>query len=451
VFDSGVVDESWGTVLWNAETPGDSSITVQAASSTDGITFGTAETVTQGVDLTVADGQYIKLIVTFQRSSTDGDGDGINDSPVLYDISVDSEPDTVDTLVKNVVPVITDFYSNSPTCGGVVEGEELTVGGTFTDPGTLDVHTAIVDWGDGTSSPVQVTASGGGSWTISGSHTYANGGLYTVTLTLSDDDAGSDTAAINTVISGHGIHNGVLQIIGTGTNDTVNVMPKTYGSTILVVRLINTGYFRREYTDPVSQIVIFVCDGNDVVDISNEIILPATIYGGNGHDWIHGGGGDDTVYGEAGNDRLFGRDGDDTLEGGAGDDTIKGDDGDDTLEGGDGRDMIYGGVGADEIFGGAGIDTMWGDAGNDLLDGGDGDDRMYGNDGDDEMFGQLGNDWIDGGNGNDNLWGGDGDDRLFGGAGDDTLDGGLGNDWLWGGFGNDLLDGGGGFDRLFDP
>ena len=54
IYDSSVVGEAWGTVSWNSSEPGDSSIVVTAASSTDGVAFGAPQTVTDGVDLTVA-------------------------------------------------------------------------------------------------------------------------------------------------------------------------------------------------------------------------------------------------------------------------------------------------------------------------------------------------------------------------------------------------------------
>jgi len=83
VHDSGEDEAPWGNVSWNAVTPSDSSITVSAASSTDAscTTFNLAQTVTNGVDLTVADGQCLKLTVSFTRAST-------GESPVLYDLTV---------------------------------------------------------------------------------------------------------------------------------------------------------------------------------------------------------------------------------------------------------------------------------------------------------------------------------------------------------------------------
>jgi hypothetical protein len=89
VHDSGAAATEWGTVSWNSDEPGDSAITVMASSSADGVVFGAPEAVTNGTPLsTVAPGQYLKVEVSFVRSTTDGNADGFNDSPILFDLTI---------------------------------------------------------------------------------------------------------------------------------------------------------------------------------------------------------------------------------------------------------------------------------------------------------------------------------------------------------------------------
>jgi uncharacterized repeat protein (TIGR01451 family) len=67
---------------------------------------------------------------------------------------------------------------------------------TFTDTYTGNVaadFTATILWGDATTS-AGVVSGGGASYTVSGNHTYANFGVFTVTVTLSDDAPGTATA-----------------------------------------------------------------------------------------------------------------------------------------------------------------------------------------------------------------------------------------------------------------
>ena len=56
----------------------------------------------------------------------------------------------------------------------------------FSDVGTLDEHAVAVNWDDG--SPVELISVDQLADTFAGSHTYATGGIFTVTITLIDDD-----------------------------------------------------------------------------------------------------------------------------------------------------------------------------------------------------------------------------------------------------------------------
>ena len=67
---------------------------------------------------------------------------------------------------------------------------------TFTDPdksATASEYSATIEWGDGSSSTGTVSGSGG-SFSVSGNHTYAEEGSYTITAAITDVDNASNGA-----------------------------------------------------------------------------------------------------------------------------------------------------------------------------------------------------------------------------------------------------------------
>ncbi len=85
----------------------------------------------------------------------------------------------------------TTFPSISSTEGSIFNG----VLGTFTDSNTSDTastFTGIVNWGDGTTSTPTITG-GLGTFSLSGGHTYAEEGTYSVVLNVIDVAADSAT------------------------------------------------------------------------------------------------------------------------------------------------------------------------------------------------------------------------------------------------------------------
>lgn len=65
----------------------------------------------------------------------------------------------------------------------------VSISAVFDDPGVLDTHSAVWTWDDGNTSAGLIT---GG--TVNGSHTYTAPGVYLVSLVVTDDDGGSQTA-----------------------------------------------------------------------------------------------------------------------------------------------------------------------------------------------------------------------------------------------------------------
>ncbi|MFH1921320.1 MAG: PKD domain-containing protein, partial [Planctomycetota bacterium] len=91
--------------------------------------------------------------------------------------------DTLTVTVINVAPIVAAGPDQTAN-----EGDLVSFVGSFTDPGTLDTHTIVWDFGDGNWDSGSLTTN----------HRYADNGSYTVTLTVTDNDGGvgSDTLAV---------------------------------------------------------------------------------------------------------------------------------------------------------------------------------------------------------------------------------------------------------------
>jgi PKD repeat protein len=99
--------------------------------------------------------------------------------------------------VTNADPVITSI---SATVDPVQVGTDITANGTFADPGVLDTHTAVWNWGDGSTPSPGAVVEADGSGTAGGTHIYTSPGVYTLTLTVTDRDGGSGTAVFEFVV-----------------------------------------------------------------------------------------------------------------------------------------------------------------------------------------------------------------------------------------------------------
>src|SRR5207302_853986 len=102
---------------------------------------------------------------------------------------------------------------------------------TFTDPDSSAVATdyaATIEWGDGTTTTGSVSGSAG-SFSVSGSHTYAEENSYPLTVTISDVDELANSATTASTASTRDAALGGSFVIGDG-NATVGAPVTFWGA-----------------------------------------------------------------------------------------------------------------------------------------------------------------------------------------------------------------------------
>jgi hypothetical protein len=111
--------------------------------------------------------------------------DGIDESVSTAPINISNVPPIMGVITAPLDPISVSTV--------------ILVDADFTDPGILDTHEAIWDWGDGTSSIGNVVETNG-SGTVTGNHSYTTPGVYTVGLTVTDKDSGVGTSVYQYIV-----------------------------------------------------------------------------------------------------------------------------------------------------------------------------------------------------------------------------------------------------------
>ena len=87
------------------------------------------------------------------------------------------------------------FPENAAESGFVARFSDTYTGNVASD------FTATIDWGDGTSTTGVIPTGGAGSFTVSGGHTYADEGVFTITTVLTDDAPGTASATSSFMVT----------------------------------------------------------------------------------------------------------------------------------------------------------------------------------------------------------------------------------------------------------
>jgi len=117
-----------------------------------------------------------------------GDNGDLTASLVVTDNNNGQGFAEVSVLVHNVSPDVTagsDLTIN--------QGDTVSLTASFADPGWLDTHTGMIDWGDAevdTAAVVEENDPPNATGTVTGEHYYEDCDVFEVSVTITDDDGG---------------------------------------------------------------------------------------------------------------------------------------------------------------------------------------------------------------------------------------------------------------------
>jgi probable HAF family extracellular repeat protein len=142
------------------------------------------------------DGTFEVSGVSPEVTFRDGPGDSGTVTLLVTDPYGLSDMAATTVTVHNVPPEVGSITVDASL---VEVGSKVTVQAEITDPGVLDTHTALWEWGDGTSDLGTVIGISGSITTFS-DHAYTVPGIYPIDLTVTDNDGDSGHAAFEFVV-----------------------------------------------------------------------------------------------------------------------------------------------------------------------------------------------------------------------------------------------------------
>jgi hypothetical protein len=136
------------------------------------------------------DGEWDTEYSTDPTATHTWDDDYSDDVTVLVTDGTETDTATALVTINNVAPTASIDDVVQPYSEFIMPTDILEFQGGFTDPGTLDTHTIEWDFGDGN----------GTDDTLTPTHVYTQSGIYTLTLTVTDDDGGVGDTSVEIVV-----------------------------------------------------------------------------------------------------------------------------------------------------------------------------------------------------------------------------------------------------------
>jgi hypothetical protein len=215
---------------------------------------------------------------TFSAANLDGPSTAnvavrVTDSTGLFsDAVVAIDVTNADPGITGLVVTPTEF---------VTAGTPVSLEVSFTDAGTGDTHGVSVDWGDGSPAGDGAVSETGGSGSGTAGHTYSVPGVYTIVVTVTDDDGGVATMTSQIEVGGDLVVDGVLRLIGSDDNDLVGIRKLDDGS-LYVESNILPGGSATFAPGVVQTILMHLRGGDDVVVVAQNVHVAIVADGGGG-------------------------------------------------------------------------------------------------------------------------------------------------------------------------
>lgn len=153
-----------------------------------------------GLNSSDSDGQIVTYEWDFDDGDTDtgptvsheyGDDDVFTVTLTVTDDEGAQNENTVVITVENVAPTVRPGDDQATD-----EGSPVRISFTFDDVGLLDTHSAVVNWSDNSTTNIPAAAS---PETVF--HGYDDDGIFTVTISVTDDDGGTGSGDLTVTVS----------------------------------------------------------------------------------------------------------------------------------------------------------------------------------------------------------------------------------------------------------